>query len=197
MKFIFLFLFSILSTNIIFCQNHIWKDKKVKNRAYTFPIGTTKRITNNTCEYKIKLPVSEKDSKINIFLNKHNNQDTKYCSNQVECLNYSKGESRFFSIMADTTNSVTKILLHTPVSMGKFQIEENENLKFIFIDSDNRKTNKIETIVILYLDNNQDEIENKLKQKGIINQKYIGKDINTIYKYLKPSYTITYKEVES
>lgn len=197
MKFIFLFLFSILSTNIIFGQNHIWEDKKVKNRAYTFPIGTTKRISDNTSEYKVKLPVSTKDSKVNIFLNKYNKQHTEYCSNQVARLNYSEGESRFFSIIADTTDSVTKILLSTPVSMGKFQIEENKNLKFIFIDSDNRKTNKIETIVILYLDNNQDEIENKLKQKGIIDQKHIGKDINAIYKHLKPSYTITYKEIES
>lgn len=196
MKLLLLFLLSILGIHTVLGQNDDRKTQKPKMKAYTFPMGTTKIATDNVHEYKIKLPLSDKDSKITIFLNKYNSQNKEYTSQQVECLNYSKGESRFFSILVDSIDHKIKISLLTPVSMGRFQIDENSNSKYIFIDSEKRNNNCMETIFVLYHDTALNEIEKTLKDKKIINDQYLSKNIDAIYNTLKPIYTITYKEEE-
>lgn len=194
MKLLVLLLLPILGINNFLKLDDDWGIQKPKIKAYSFPMGTTKIATDNVREYKIKFPLSDKDSKITIFLNKYDSQKEEYTYQQVECLNYSKGESRFFSILVDSIDHKIKISLLTPVSMGQFRIDENNNLKYIFIDSEKRNINCMETIFVLYHDTALNEIEKNLKDRKIINDQYHSKNIDTIYNTLKPIYTITYKE---
>lgn len=186
-------LLTLLFTSSSVCSQDfkLFENNKGKTRAYSYPIGSVKIISNKAHESKIKFPLSEKDTEIDIFLNEYNKDKKNYINKKVCDLKFSKGESRFFSIIVDTVKDRTKMLLSTPLFMSEFKIKK-EKFKFVFVDSEVRE--KDTPIVILYYDTPENKLEAKLKSKGLIDDNFHTKDLKSIYNILQPYYTVTIKE---
>ena len=189
----FISLISLISlllgmTMSLSAQNPFGSFDPKKVRAYSDPMGSEKIVSDEAVESKVKLPLSDKESYIDLFVNVYENGDS-IQTTPVPSLHFKAKESRFFSIIADTVKN--KVFLSLPRLMGAFPLKWEDEQKFIFTHPDKRDESI--PLAILYSDKN-DKLEKELRKAGLIDDKNQTETPQKVADFLKTFATITFKE---
>ncbi len=169
-------------------QNQSGSIDLTKVRAYSVPMGSMKIVSDEAVESKVKLPLSDKESYIDLFVNVYENGDSVQTT-PVPSLYFGPKESRFFSIIADTVKN--KVFLSIPRVMGAFPLKWEDEQKFIFTHPEKRDESI--PLAILYSDKDGKR-EKELRKAGLIDDKNQTEAPRKVTDFLKTFATITFKE---